>query len=103
MGGGVSNWYGIIHRQPGVLVGVSARFHFGAWGVDTVDWTEIPPSEAAAIKYGASQSDTATVNAVMASGWASDWTATATALSNAGAPAGVLPTAVRDWMNHVSF
>ena len=101
MGGGVANWYGIVHRNPGTLVGLSARFHFGTWQIDTGEWAEITPTEAASIQAACAQSDTATVNAVMATGWASDWTATA--LANAGAAAGVLPTALRDWMNHVSF
>lgn len=103
MGTSSANWRGVVHRSAGAVVGVGNSFHFGTYGIQTGAWAEISPSDAAAIKSASAQSDTATVNAVLASAWATDWTSTAAALSNAGAPAGVLPTACRDWFNNVSF
>lgn len=103
MGTSSANWRGIVHRSGGVLVGVSAQFHFGNYGIDTANAPEITGTAAATISAAAAQSDTATINAVQATGWASWWNATASDLVSAGAPAGTLVTACRDWFLHTTF
>lgn len=103
MGTGTANWRGIVHRSGGAVVGVGAQFHFGLYGIDTPAAPELSAADAATVKAAAAQSDTATINAVQATGWATWWNTTATGLTNAGAPAGTLVTACRDWFLNVDW
>lgn len=103
MGTSSANWRGVVHRSNGQLVGIGNAFHFGLYGIDTGPWSEVLPTAAASIQAAAAQSDSATVSAVLATAWASDWAATANALNAAGAPAGTLVTSCRDWFNNTTF
>jgi hypothetical protein len=103
MGDHSANLHGETHFTSGAIVGVRIRLHFGDYSIDTAPSPEITRAAALTIQGAAAQSDAATISAVLASGWAAWWTATANALNAAGAPQGTLVTAARGWLGSVTF
>ena len=97
MGTSTVNWRGIVHRTAGALVGVSARVHFGDYSIDIGEAPEMSPADASTVKAQAAQSVAAMVSAIGSTAWASWWTGAQSAFTAAGAPAGSLGAAARDW------
>lgn len=102
------NWRGIVHRCAGQVAGIAAQVHFGTYNVNTSESPEIGESDAHTIQTLAAvtpsqAADAALVSAIQGTAWSSWWSSTATALTNAGAPAGTLLAACRDWFGAVTF